>query len=67
VMQKLAFMERLGKRAWPLLGSIYVMQVVKRTVTVTPIRTKWRVKKRVMPTAAEPTARSSRSINDAVR
>ncbi|MEJ2592783.1 MAG: class I SAM-dependent methyltransferase [Candidatus Thiodiazotropha sp.] len=67
VMQKLAFMERLGERVWPLLGSVYVIQAVKRTVTMTPIRTKWRVKKRVMPTAAEPTARSRSTFNDAIR
>jgi SAM-dependent methyltransferase len=67
VMQKLAFMERLGSKVWPLLGGVYVMQVVKRTVTLTPIRTRWRVKKRVLPAAAEPTARSSQSINDAIR
>lgn len=67
VMQKLAFLERLGRWAWPLLGSVYIMMAVKRTVTVTPIRTRWRVKKRVLPTAAEPTARSGHSVNDAVR
>lgn len=68
VMQKLAFMESLGRRVWPMLGGVYVMQAVKRTVTVTPIRMKkWRVKKRVLPAAAEPTARSSSRVNDAIR
>lgn len=67
VMQKLAFLESLGKQLWPLLGGVYVMQAVKRSSTLTPIRTKWRVKKRVLPRAAEPTARNSRSMNDAIR
>ncbi len=67
VMQKLAFMERLGQRAWPMLGGVYVLQAVKRTATMTPIRlNRWRMKKRVIPAAAEPTTRSSR-INDAIR
>ncbi len=67
VMQKLAFMERLGQRVWPMLGGVYVMQAVKRTATMTPIRiNRWRMKKRVLPAAAEPTVRRSR-INDAIR
>lgn len=66
VMQKLAFMERFGQRIWPMLGGVYVMQAVKRTVTMTPIRVnKWRVKKRVLPSAAEPTTRSR--IKNAIR
>ncbi|MCU7947223.1 MAG: class I SAM-dependent methyltransferase, partial [Candidatus Thiodiazotropha sp. (ex Cardiolucina cf. quadrata)] len=59
VMQKLAFMEKLGKRIYPIFGGVYVILAVKREVTLTPIRPKWRVKKRVMPTAAEPTTRNS--------
>lgn len=67
VTQKLTFLEGLGRRVWPSLGGIYVMQGVKRTATLTPIRTRWRVKKRVLPAAAEPTARSSRTIHDTMR
>ena len=66
IMQKLAFMESLGQRVWPRLGGVYVLQAVKRTVTMTPIKQKWRVKKRVLPAAAEPTARSSSRIHDTV-
>lgn len=66
VMQKLAFLETLGQRVWPMLGGIYVMQAVKRTATMTPIRMhRWRMKKRVLPAAAEPTTRSR--VNDAIR
>jgi SAM-dependent methyltransferase len=68
LMQKLHFMERVGRRAWPMLGGVYVMQAVKRTATMTPIRVKkWRVKKRVLPTAAEPTARVLSDNHDAIR
>jgi len=67
VMQKLNFMERLGSRAWPMLGGVYVMQAVKRTATLTPIRlNRWRMKKRVLP-AAEPTTRTSHRIRNAIR
>lgn len=67
VMQKLAFMEAVGRRIWPMLGGVYVLQAVKRTTTLTPIRlNRWRMKKRVIPAAAEPTTRASR-INDAIR
>jgi SAM-dependent methyltransferase len=67
VMQKLAFMETAGRRVWPKSGGVYVMQAVKRTVTMTPIRlNRWRMKKRVLPAAAGPTASSNR-INDAIR
>lgn len=58
IMQKLAFMEKLGKRIYPIFGGVYVILAVKREVTLTPIRPKWRVKKRVMPTAVEPTTRN---------
>ncbi|MET0004908.1 MAG: class I SAM-dependent methyltransferase [Candidatus Thiodiazotropha sp.] len=57
IMHRLAFMERLGKRIYPLFGGVYVILAVKREVTMTPLRSKWRVKKRVLPTAAEPTMR----------
>jgi SAM-dependent methyltransferase len=66
VMQRLAFMEGLGRRVWPVLGGVYVLQAVKRTATMTPIRlNRWRMKKRVIPAAAEPTTRASR-IDDAI-
>jgi SAM-dependent methyltransferase len=58
VMQKLQFMERLGERVYPKLGGVYIIHAVKRVATLTPIRPKWTVKKRVLPTAAEPTIRN---------
>ncbi|MCU7904712.1 MAG: class I SAM-dependent methyltransferase [Candidatus Thiodiazotropha sp. (ex Epidulcina cf. delphinae)] len=58
IMQKLAFMEGFGQKVYPLFGGVYVILAVKREVAMTPIRPKWLVKKRVLPTAAEPTTRS---------
>jgi hypothetical protein len=57
LMQKLSFMERLGKKAYPLLGSVYIIHAVKREMTMTPIIPKWKMKKPVLPRAAEPTMR----------
>ncbi|MES9835385.1 MAG: class I SAM-dependent methyltransferase [Candidatus Thiodiazotropha sp.] len=58
IMQRLAFMEGVGERIYPMFGGVYVILAVKREVTLTPLRSKWRIKKRVMPTAAEPTTRN---------
>ncbi|MCG7924383.1 MAG: hypothetical protein JAY67_02495, partial [Candidatus Thiodiazotropha taylori] len=58
VMQKLQFMEQIGDKVYPNFGGVYIILAVKRVVTITPIRPKWTVKKRVIPTAAEPTIRN---------
>jgi SAM-dependent methyltransferase len=58
IMQKLQFMERIGERVYGKFGGVYIILAVKRVVTITPIRPKWSVKKRVIPTAAEPTIRN---------
>ena len=58
LMQRLAFLERLG---WPLLGNVYLIQAVKRVSTLTPIKPKWAARSRVVGAGAiEPTARSLR-------
>ncbi|MEZ5582335.1 MAG: hypothetical protein R3F37_05810 [Candidatus Competibacteraceae bacterium] len=36
ILQKLAFMERLGARWWPILGSGYVVLAKKRVIPLTP-------------------------------
>ncbi|MEW8501065.1 MAG: methyltransferase domain-containing protein [Candidatus Thiodiazotropha taylori] len=58
VMQKLQFMEQIGDKVYPNFGGVYIILAVKRVVTITPTRPKWTVKKRVIPTAAEPTIRN---------
>lgn len=58
LMQRLIFMERLGEQAWPLAGAVYVVEAVKRTLTLTPIRPKWRIGKKVLPATVEPTTRN---------
>ncbi|MEN8166835.1 MAG: class I SAM-dependent methyltransferase [Pseudomonadota bacterium] len=58
IMQKLVFLEGLGERGWPMLGGVYVLEAVKRTLTMTPIRPKWRIGKKVLPATVEPTTRN---------
>jgi len=58
VMQRLAFLENLGGKVWPLLGGVYVLEAVKRTLTLTPIRQKWQIRKKVLPATIEPTTRN---------
>ena len=55
VMQQLVFMERLGAKVWPLMGGVYVLEAVKRTLTMTPIKPRWSIRKKVLPAAVEPT------------
>ena len=60
VMQRLAFLEGLGEKGWPFLGGVYVLEAVKRTLTLTPVWPKWNIRKKVLPATVEPTTRSLR-------
>lgn len=42
IMNKLRFLERLGKRLWPFFGGAYVLVARKRVATLTPVRPRWR-------------------------
>ena len=56
MMQRLAFLESMGQRFWPMLGSSYVVQAVKRESLIRPIRQRWKPPASVL--AVKPTARS---------
>ncbi|GAB4357330.1 MAG: methyltransferase domain-containing protein [Gammaproteobacteria bacterium] len=58
LMNRLMFLEKLGRRFWPLLGGGYVILARKRVTTVTPIRLPWKRRARVVPGLVEPTTRS---------
>ncbi|KRT54499.1 class I SAM-dependent methyltransferase [endosymbiont of Ridgeia piscesae] len=59
LMEQLAFLEKSGARFWPMLGGVYLIQAVKRTSTLTPLRPRWRMGKQVLPAnAVEPTTRN---------
>jgi SAM-dependent methyltransferase len=42
IMRRLGFLERAGRRWWPILGGSYVLVARKRVATLTPIRPRWR-------------------------
>jgi SAM-dependent methyltransferase len=57
VLRRLQFMERLGRRWWPFLGSVYVLVARKKVMTLTPIKPRWRPR-RSRVGLADPAARS---------
>lgn len=57
-MQTLGRLERYAQRLWPLLGGGYILVAKKRVATLTPIKPRWRSRRRLLPVGtAEPTAR----------
>lgn len=56
LMQRLGVLERMGHRAWPMLGAGNLIVARKRVVTMTPIRPRWRPQRKRVATAglAEP-------------
>jgi SAM-dependent methyltransferase len=60
VLDKLTGMEQAGSRVWPFFGGMYVMVARKCVIPLTPVRQRWPLKRRLLPSgAAEPTARTS--------
>ena len=42
--QRLAFMEALGRRCWPVFGAVYLILARKRIAPLTPVKLPWRRK-----------------------
>ena len=58
VMQKLLFLEKLGKYCWPFFCGAYMVVAKKRIIPLTPIKMNWRDKRKIVATEiAEPSAR----------
>ncbi|MDR2878074.1 MAG: class I SAM-dependent methyltransferase [Chromatiales bacterium] len=54
--RRLQWMERLGTRAWPYLGGVYIIVAKKRVVTLTPIKPRWRPRRSLIASdAVKPT------------
>jgi SAM-dependent methyltransferase len=47
LLRRLAFLERLGQRLWPIFGAGYLLVARKRVATLTPIRPRWRAGRRI--------------------
>lgn len=49
LMNRCGFAERIGRRIWPMLGAGYLLVARKRVITLTPIRPRWRSRRRFAP------------------
>jgi len=62
-MSKVKFLDKLGKHFWPALGGGYIIVAKKRVNTFTPIRSKWKARRRVA-TGLEPSNKTSSLQNN---
>ncbi len=46
IMNRLTFLESLGRRWCPIFGGAYILVAKKRVVTLTPIKPRWRTRRR---------------------
>lgn len=49
IMNRFGLAEAVGRRCWPMLGAAYVLVARKRVTTLTPIRPRWRARRRFAP------------------
>jgi SAM-dependent methyltransferase len=58
-LQRLDFMEKLGRHLWPVAGGAYMIVARKRIVPLTPVRMRWRARRGLIASGiAEPSART---------
>lgn len=56
LMERLNLLERSGRRWWPALSGVYVVEAVKRVSTLTPIKPLWKLRNPILVgRAIEPT------------
>jgi len=66
--RRLGFLERLGRRIWPMLAGVYVIRAVKRVSTVTPVGQRWQGLRVLSPGGVvEPSARDGLTQRGEVR
>ncbi len=58
LMRSVRGMERLGARFWPWLAGVYILVATKRVSTLTPVRLRWRLQRRLRKVTVEPLARA---------
>jgi SAM-dependent methyltransferase len=57
LLNRLQVMETIGGRGWPLPAGLYLLLAKKRVIALTPIRPRWRPKRRLIAAGVtEPTA-----------
>lgn len=64
---RLGFLERVGRRVWPMLAGVYVIRAVKRVSTVRPVTLRWQGLRILSPSGVvEPSARDGLTQRDGV-
>ena len=62
INQRLAFLEQLGAYCWPCFGNIYLVVAKKRVLGMTPLKSTWKSRRRLVAgSVVEPTRRSGQS------
>ncbi len=56
LMRRAMVMEHLGERFWPWLAGVYVIVATKRVSTLTPVRPRWRLQRKLRRAPVEPVA-----------
>jgi SAM-dependent methyltransferase len=59
MMRRARFLERTGRRLWPFLAGVYMVQAIKRVQTLTPVRPNWHRLRQLKGGALEPTVRGT--------
>jgi SAM-dependent methyltransferase len=65
IMQRLKFLEQLGRYCWPFFGGVYLLVAKKRVISLTPIKLQWQTRRRMIASGlVEPSARNTSIQND---
>ncbi len=56
LLNRLEFMEQLGRYCWPWFGGIYLLVAKKRVVPLTPIKLQWRTRRQLIATGVAGTS-----------
>lgn len=59
MLRRIATLEEVGRRLWPMLAAVYMVQAIKRTRTLTPIRPQRLRPRRLVHGALEPSTRTT--------
>lgn len=63
LLRRLRFIERVGRRLWPILGGGYVLVARKEVMTLTPIRPRWQPRRKIAAAGlAEPMSPPRNSV-----
>lgn len=65
IINKLQFMEPLGRYCWSFFGGVYMLVAKKRVISMTPIKLQWQTRRRMIASGLiEPSARNTTLDND---